>query len=100
MKLLNTYEDRDDAEDALKKLSGECRLASERDATETIYNLFGIATWSNFHKLDMYNLPELKILLSTRKEWTDRQLGRHEVIIKSLQKVAKIYDLDIPSHWI
>jgi len=100
MQLLNTYEDRDDAEDALKKLSGECRLASERDASETIYNLFGVATWSNFYKLDMYNLRELKILLSNRKEWTDRQLASHDVIIKSLQQVSKNYGLAIPSHWI
>lgn len=39
MKLLNTYEDKDEAEDALTKISGEKRLASERDSTETIYNL-------------------------------------------------------------
>lgn len=29
MKLLNTYEDKDEAEDALTKISGEKRLASE-----------------------------------------------------------------------
>lgn len=46
MKLLNTYEDKDEAEDALTKISGEKRLASERDSTETIYNLFGQATFS------------------------------------------------------
>ena len=45
MKLLNTYDDRDDAEDAAEKLTGEKRLASERDATVVIYNLFGIASW-------------------------------------------------------
>ncbi len=30
MKLLNTYDDRDDAEEAAEKLTGEQRLASER----------------------------------------------------------------------
>lgn len=39
MKLLNTYENRDEAEEAAEKLAGEKRLASERDATVTIYNL-------------------------------------------------------------
>lgn len=42
MKLLNTYEDRDEAEEAAAKLTGDKRLASERDATVVIYNLFGI----------------------------------------------------------
>lgn len=42
MKLLNTYDDRDEAEAAAEKLVGEKRLASERDATLVIYNLFGI----------------------------------------------------------
>jgi hypothetical protein len=37
MKLLNTYEDRDEAEAAADKLTGEKRLASERDATVVIY---------------------------------------------------------------
>lgn len=45
MKLLNTYEDKDEAEDALAKLSGEKRLASERDSTIVIYNLFGTPSW-------------------------------------------------------
>lgn len=53
MKLLNTYDDRDEAEAAAEKLSGEKRLASERDATVVIYNLFGIPSWGNFHRLGM-----------------------------------------------
>lgn len=39
MKLLNTYDDRDEAEEAAEKLTGDKRLASERDATVVIYNL-------------------------------------------------------------
>jgi hypothetical protein len=41
MKLLNTYDDRDEAEKAESLITGEKRLASERDGTEVIYNLFG-----------------------------------------------------------
>ena len=52
MKLLATYEDKDEAEIALTKISGEKRLASERDSTVVIYNLFGEPTWGNFYKLD------------------------------------------------
>lgn len=33
MKLLNTYEDREEAEAAALKITGEKRLASERDST-------------------------------------------------------------------
>ncbi|WP_323807747.1 hypothetical protein [Marinobacter sp. LV10R520-4] len=39
MKLLNTYDDKDEAEEAKAKLQGERRLASERDSTVVIYNL-------------------------------------------------------------
>ncbi len=55
MKLLNTYDDRDEAEEAAEKLTGDKRLASERDASVVIYNLFGIPSWGNFHRLGMYN---------------------------------------------
>ncbi|EJC5333293.1 hypothetical protein MZH95_003212, partial [Salmonella enterica] len=56
MKLLNTYEDKEKAEYYLSKITGEKRLASERDGTETIYNLFGDATWTNLFLLDMFEL--------------------------------------------
>ena len=41
MKLLNTYDDKETAEIFFERIEGEKRLASERDATETVYNLFG-----------------------------------------------------------
>lgn len=100
MKLLNTYEDRLEAEGALKKINGERRLASERDATETIYNLFGDANWVNFYKLEMYNLPELKLLLSSRGKWSPQSQERHTEIINSLHQIAKRHRLQIPSHWL
>lgn len=63
MKLLATYEDKDEAEIALTKISGEKRLASERDSTVVIYNLFGEPTWGNFYKLDMFRLKELQTIV-------------------------------------
>lgn len=60
MKLLNTYDDREEAEEAAEKLPGDKRLASERDVTVVTYNQFGIPNWSSFHCLCMYNLGELK----------------------------------------
>jgi hypothetical protein len=99
MKLLNTYEDRDDAEDAAEKLTGEKRLASERDATVVIYNLFGIPSWGNFHRLGMYNLAELKSLLDRRADWMVTDQDRHAEIILTLQTVAKNYGIEVPEHW-
>jgi hypothetical protein len=61
VKLLNTYDDRDDAEQLLK---GKKRLASERDSTIVIYNLFGQPSWGNFHRLKTFNLGELSTLWS------------------------------------
>lgn len=100
MKLLSTYEDREQAEEALKKLVGEKRLASERDGTITIYNLFGIPTWSNFYNLDMFNLPELKIILEKRKKGLSIDVVRHKEIISMLHYVASNFDIKVPDHWL
>lgn len=100
MKLLNTYEDRDEAEEAVEKLTGDKRLASERDATVVIYNLFGIPSWGNFHRLGMYNLGELKILLDHRPNWQSTDQARHTEIIATLKTVAKNYGVELPAHWL
>lgn len=100
MKLLNTYEDRDEAEEAAEKLTGEKRLASERDATVVIYNLFGTPSWGNFHRLDMYNLVELKTLLQQRANWQAAEFARHIEIIATLTTVAKNYGIEVPKHWL
>lgn len=100
MKLLNTYEDRDEAEEAVEKLTGDKRLASERDATVVIYNLFGIPSWGNFHRLGMYNLGELKILLDHRSNWQSTDQARYIEIIATLKTVAKNYGIELPGHWL
>lgn len=100
MKLLNTYDDSDEAEEAAEKLTGEKRLASERDATITIYNLFGIPSWGNFHRLGMYNLAELKSLLERRPNWQPDEQARHTEIISILSSVAKNYEIEVPAHWL
>ena len=48
MKLLNTYEDREEAEAAAQKITGEKRLASERDSTVVIYNLLASQPGATF----------------------------------------------------
>ncbi|WP_430311117.1 hypothetical protein [Pseudomonas sp. PONIH3] len=100
MKLINTYDERDEAEDAAEKLTGDKRLASERDGTVVIYNLFGTPTWGNFHRLGMYNLNELKILIEQRVNWSPTQQARHAEIVAALGPVAKNYGMKIPPHWL
>ena len=100
MKLLQTYEDRDDAEGAAAKLVGKVRVASERDAGETIYNLFGEPSWRNFYELDMYRLHELKDLLTSRSNWTGADCARHKEIVLVLAVVAKNFDVIVPNHWL
>ena len=99
MKLLNTYDDKDEAEAAAAKLQGDKRLASERDATEVIYNLFGMPTWGNFHRLGMYNLHELQALLARRDAWSEQDATWHKQILATLQIVAKNHEIAIPAHW-
>ncbi|RYZ86528.1 MAG: hypothetical protein EOP04_13705 [Proteobacteria bacterium] len=99
MHLLNTYDTKDDADDAAVTLKGSLRVASERDDTTTIYNLFGEATWANLYSLKMYNLVKLKDLLGRRSQWTDSELEEHGHILQGVETVAKKYQLTIPSHW-
>lgn len=99
MKLLNTYDGRDDAEAAVEKITGEKRLASERDSTVVIYNLFGTPSWGNFHRLGMYSLAELQALLSHRADWQPADELRHAEILTNLTIVAKNFQIEIPSHW-
>lgn len=100
MKLLNTYEDKDEAENALTKISGEKRLASERDSTIVIYNLFSTPSWGNFYKLGMFSLPELQGMLELRKAGQPIDVAKHNEHIKTLSYVARTFDLSIPEHWL
>lgn len=100
MKLLNTYDDRDEAEEAATKLTGDKRLASERDATVVIYNLFGIPSWGNYYRLGMYNLDELKNLLECRTAWQGADQVRHAEIVATLRTVGKNYEIELPRHWL
>jgi hypothetical protein len=100
MKLLNTYEDRDGAEKAESLITGEKRLASERDGTEVIYNLFGQATWGNFYKLSMFNLPLLQQIVERRKNSQTYDQAKHQEIISKLKYPSRAFELEIPKHWL
>ncbi|WP_257297327.1 hypothetical protein [Endozoicomonas sp. YOMI1] len=100
MKLLNTYDTRTEGESAEQKLVGERRLASERDGTETIYNLFGIPSWFNFYRLGMYDLDQLQQIVEQKKNNQPYDQARHQEILKLLNVVAKNYELKIPEHWL
>lgn len=99
MKLLNTYDDRDEAEKAESLITGNKRLASERDGTEVIYNLFGQPSWNNFYKLNMFNLPLLQEILELRKTNQSYDQDKHQKIISTLGYAAKSFELEIPEHW-
>lgn len=100
MVLLNTYEDREEAEKAENLISGKKRLASERDGTELIYNLFGQASWNNLYKLKMFNLPLLKDLIDLREANKDYDIVKHKEIITTLKYAANTFELEIPKHWL
>ncbi len=99
MQLLQVFENIDEAERAASLIVGEKRLASERDGTETIYNLFGIASWGNFYKLGMFNLVELQKIVKVKSLNQPFDQARHEEIIEMLGHAAKSFDLQIPKHW-
>lgn len=99
MHLLNSYDTKDNADDAAAVLKGSLRVASERDDTTTIYNLFGEATWANLYSLKMYDLVALKGLLGRRSQWTESEKAQHSQILQGLERVSTKYQLSIPSHW-
>ena len=100
MKLLNTYENEDEAEKALTKITGQKRLASERDSTEVIYNLFGEPTWGNFYRIGMFNLPLLQKILDQRKAGGAFDEEKHKKVISTLKYVANQFEIEIPPHWL
>ena len=100
MKMLNTYDCHEEAKDAESRLVGQRRLASERDDTSIIYNLFGIPTWRNFYLLKMYNLERLQKLLAYRQHWSSDDIAQHAEIISTLNIVSKNHELTIPQHWL
>lgn len=65
-----------------------------------IYNLFGMPSWGNFHRLGMYDLGELKLLLDRRASWQSGDQARHAEIIGTLRIVSKNFQIDIPPHWL
>ncbi|EJL6758223.1 hypothetical protein Q9L41_10800 [Vibrio cholerae] len=99
MKLLNTYDTKDEGEAALAKIDEPKRLASERDSTEVIYNLFGTPSWGNFYKLGMFDLDTLKTIVEQKRSGQPYDEKKHREIITMLQYVAKSFEIEIPSHW-
>ncbi len=100
MKHLYTFETKEEAEEALAKLVGPKRLASDRDGSEVIYNLLGEVTWRNLYALGLHNLPELQSILSQRDSGGAYNRDRHGAIIASLENTSRVLGLAIPSHWI
>jgi hypothetical protein len=96
---LYTFETKDEAEEALVKLLGPKRLASDRDGTEVIYKLFGELTWRNLYALGMHNLPELKSILSQRDSGGAYDKNRHREIVAALENISRVLGLTIPAHW-
>jgi hypothetical protein len=96
---LHTFEIEEEAEEALLKLLGPKRLASDRDGTEVIYKLFGELTWRNLYALNLYNLPELKSLLSQRDSGDAYDKNRHREIIAALENISRVLGMAIPAHW-
>ncbi|HCH0879703.1 hypothetical protein P3532_10030 [Vibrio parahaemolyticus] len=99
MKQLNTYDTKDEGEAALAKIDEPKRLASERDSTEVIYNLFGTPSWGNFYKLGMFDLDTLKTIVENKKNGLPYDEKKHREIITMLQYVANSFEIEIPSHW-
>ncbi|WP_320820287.1 hypothetical protein [Thalassolituus sp.] len=100
MKLLNTYESVSEGEAALGKITGKKRLASERDSTEVIYNLFGEPTWGNFYRLGMFNLRLLQQILDRRETGQAFDQAKHQEILSMLRYVANQFEIKIPDHWL
>jgi len=95
MVLINTYENQHDAELALDKLKGEKRLASERDDNEVIYNLFGLATWTNLYAIDLFKLKELEGVINGNVIDENAM----QAIRDAVEMAARIFSLEIPKHW-
>ncbi len=99
MKLIFTYDDKESGELALNKIIGEKRLASERDDTTTVYNLFGTPTWGNFYRLGLFDLVEFEKILKAKATEEIYSEERYNRIFTTIEYVAKQHNLEIPPHW-
>jgi len=100
MELLVVFDDQDEAEEGQAKLTGENRLASDRDDNQVVWRLFGVPSWGNFYALGLYELPKLKELVDQRKGGGEYDKDEHERIITNLGSVVNTYGLKIPKHWL
>ena len=57
-------------------------------------------TWGNFHRLGMFNLPELQMMLEKRKAGHTIDQARHREILSMLRYAAQSFELTIPEHWL
>ena len=99
MKILTTFDDRYDAEEALQKINGDKKIVSDREDNKVIYKLFGIATWSNFYQLGMFNLQSLQAIIEAKKNNQAYDHEKHSEILQMLKYSAQSFDLEIPEHW-
>ena len=100
MELLAVYDEEDVAEDAASKVSGQMRLASDRDDNQLVWRLFGTPSWTNFYALEMFELKELKEIIEKRKNGAEYDKGEHARIIKGLRFLENTYQLKIPQRWL
>ncbi|WP_243748841.1 hypothetical protein [Pseudomaricurvus alcaniphilus] len=64
-----------------------------------IYNLFGEPTWSNFYKLGVFNLDQLKEIVAKKQAGEEYHQQWHNEITAMLEYAAKSFDLAIPEYW-
>lgn len=100
MELLAVYEEEDEAEAFTAKITGEKRLASDRDDNQIVWRLFGTPTWANFFALEMFELPQLKEIIEKRSAGEAYDEQEHQRIIQSLSFLENAYGLKIPERWL
>jgi hypothetical protein len=99
IKLVASFNEIDDAQSALRAISGEGHIVTEIIEGRPVYALMAVPNWSRFTLLGLYDLPELQSLLALKALGRGYDHARLEYIIQNARIVGETFGLDVPSEW-
>jgi hypothetical protein len=98
-KLVASFNDIDDAQSALRAISGEGHIITEIIEGQPVYALMAVPSWSRFTLLGLYDLPELRSLLALKMLGREYDHARLEEVIQNARVIGETFGLEVPGEW-
>jgi hypothetical protein len=98
-KLVASFNEIDDAQAALRAISGEGHIITEIIEGQPVYALMAVPSWSRLTLLGLYDLPELRSLLALKMLGREYDHARLEEVIQNARVIGETFGLDVPGEW-